>query len=1251
MLPRTGTKWAGPEGLLSRSADQHPAQFGSRPGCLTLPQGRPPPPAPLGPPGELRRDSWAARSPPSSEPGQAASSRRQTRSPPIPYLATGRSPISTSSLAMNHPQGLARQTLSGSGTGADFFHSPRAAAGKGGVGGARGVPSRICATQPRHLAPPPPIRARRAARAQQASTGGAFQPDALGLASLLERTSWVNGTAAGPSREARISGRLGTHGGGSGWGKLQAGAAGMDCLRVTGASFGVVFNVLELDGRDGGPHHRHVYLVPLDVAICSYPRVPVHGQWDEQASLPAPLFASQAQGGGRGRGWGGGLGANGKAVTSRDLRVTGRPAHGRRLRSEAWIPAVCRRWDQLPPSHPTAPHLTRTTSHCTSRTASPDPATGRARPGRNRIPTPSMPKKKRRRSSHGHQRRGNRSSVVLREPPGRLLREGHYAQRLSSTAPVSWRPSSSNCGKGPGAGGHGATTQQEAITPELVDLAVHNSALLGGFLWDHNQFPKWSRPAVVPNMTGAPARPTGARPAHSGAAAACLVPWANHFAGEVVVENSLVEGWGGGGTRWGGVTERSVCLTGPCLGWPWAWERPTGVGRAGRRKTPPLAPSRAEPGGSLQEDSVLEVALKTMGRSVCVIVRRTMRWQNLVRNGRVDRALGANSRAGALTGRLRRDGGRATCVNKLSLATADAGRAPAPGSTTQRTIIDCIRGPQPVPARPELAVLHHTGQAGRREPPSRRGCAEGRGGSRARRGHRLPPPHVRHVASARRRSPDGEHGGVRGGWVAAAAPVRGRGGRTSARYRQGDTSEEEVPGSRNLGRELARQGMLAVRSWCQRCSTARGGAGAQRGRAPLPAPALVCPRRLREPLQDAASALGAAVALNLELASRPPPPPSASRLAAAMRDWASRPPRRPLPARRSVQLPPAARVRAASARRRASCQLLARDYKGAMAVFTRMQRLAREHAATAAAAPPRRRPPPPRPRPAQRRSSAAPPPPLACCPPGAGSADSRALPGRAVAPSRTVLVRCEVSRAASQALAEHAHTLEKYCLEAFDGHGQEVAALPEELFLLLQSWSWPPTRGHGSVKSLQCRAEHPLHLVLQESISPWAEGSDEHRSGASLSHTNVTVPVTPVSFHPLSLPPHPVKTPLPRSCSQCLGCGLRQAMSHKEPMRCGLTRQLQCKVSGESRAGGSGLGVAWVGWVRRKMRPTCIGILVQVLFREGRAVHVKACMGVRGVHFKHSSSRLWSDYVLDTSRRRNHTIQRWPFGSGCSHLA
>lgn len=330
-----------------------------------------------------------------------------------------------------------------------------------------------------------------------------------------------------------------------------------------------------------------------------------------------------------------------------------------------------------------------------------------------------------------------------------------------------------------------------------------------------------------------------------------------------------------------------------------------------------------------------------------------------------------------------------------------------------------------------------------------------------------------------------------------------------------------------LGRELRAQECLPYAAWCQlavaRCHQALfhgpGEALALTEAARLflrqeldARQRLVCPAAYGEPLQAAASALGAAVRLHLELGQPAAAAALCLELAAALRDLGQ-------PAAAAghfqraaqlqlAQLPLAALQALGDA---ASCQLLARDYNGALAVFTRMQRLAQEHGSH----PVQPQPPPlplqpqsqvqSQPLGLQHGSGAAPTLQSSLLPPNAGSA---AAPSPAVLGAFSdVLVRCEVSRVLlllllqpppAKLLPEHAHTLEKYSWEAFDSHGQETSGqLPEELFLLLQSLVMAThEKDTEAIKSLQvemwpllsAEQNHLLHLVLQETISPSGQG-------------------------------------------------------------------------------------------------------------------------------------------------------------------
>ncbi|XP_010599369.1 40-kDa huntingtin-associated protein [Loxodonta africana] len=335
-----------------------------------------------------------------------------------------------------------------------------------------------------------------------------------------------------------------------------------------------------------------------------------------------------------------------------------------------------------------------------------------------------------------------------------------------------------------------------------------------------------------------------------------------------------------------------------------------------------------------------------------------------------------------------------------------------------------------------------------------------------------------------------------------------------------------------LGRELRAQECLPYAAWCQlavaRCQQALfhgpGEALALTEAARLflrqerdARQRLVCPAAYGEPLQAAASALGAAVRLHLELGQPAAAAALCLELAAALRDLGQpaaaaghfqRAAQLQLP-----QLPLAALQALGDA---ASCQLLARDYNAALAVFTRMQRLAREHGTHPV------QPPPPPPSSSSSSSSSlqlqlqGPQPPgpppgpdtaLVLPVPLPASAGSAAPSPAALGAFSDVLVRCEVSRVLlllllqpppAKLLPEHAQTLEKYSWEAFDSHGQESSGqLPEELFLLLQSLVMAThEKDTEAIKSLQvemwpllsAEQNHLLHLVLQETISPSGQG-------------------------------------------------------------------------------------------------------------------------------------------------------------------
>ncbi|XP_054569634.1 40-kDa huntingtin-associated protein-like [Eptesicus fuscus] len=333
-----------------------------------------------------------------------------------------------------------------------------------------------------------------------------------------------------------------------------------------------------------------------------------------------------------------------------------------------------------------------------------------------------------------------------------------------------------------------------------------------------------------------------------------------------------------------------------------------------------------------------------------------------------------------------------------------------------------------------------------------------------------------------------------------------------------------------LGRELRAQECLPYAAWCQlavaRCHQALfhgpGEALALTEAARLflqqeldARQRLACPAAYGEPLQAAASALGAAVRLHLELGQPAAAAALCLELAAALRDLGQ-----PAAAaghfQRAAQLQlsqlPLAALQALGDA--ASCQLLARDYNGALAIFTRMQRLAQEHGSHPVQPPPLPPLPPPpqshplmqpQPQGPQLRPSTVPVLSTSLRPTNAGFA--AAPSGALLGAFSDILVRCEVSRVLlllllqpppAKLLPEHAHTLEKYSWEAFDSQGQESSGqLPEDLFLLLQSLVMAThEKDTEAVKALQvelwpllsAEQNHLLHLVLQETISPSGQG-------------------------------------------------------------------------------------------------------------------------------------------------------------------
>uniref|UniRef100_A0A5F7ZD20 40-kDa huntingtin-associated protein n=1 Tax=Macaca mulatta TaxID=9544 RepID=A0A5F7ZD20_MACMU len=451
------------------------------------------------------------------------------------------------------------------------------------------------------------------------------------------------------------------------------------------------------------------------------------------------------------------------------------------------------------------------------------------------------------------------------------------------------------------------------------------------------------------------------------------------------------------------------------------------------------------------------------------------------------------------------------------------------GSASPRPWI-CMRRSQPGQAPPPIPLFaHHQGKgharAGERA-PARRQPAKGDAG------HVAPPRPAPSRPSASCGSASGsawggEHGGG-GGRPGRRRRLGTRGRDFLARYRlvsnklkkrflRKPNVAEAGEQFGQLGRELRAQECLPYAAWCQlavaRCQQALfhgpGEALALTEAARLflrqerdARQRLVCPAAYGEPLQAAASALGAAVRLHLELGQPAAAAALCLELAAALRDLGQ-------PAAAAghfqraaqLQLPqlPLAALQALG--EAASCQLLARDYTGALAVFTRMQRLAREHGSHPVQSLPPPPPPGPQPGPGPGATPALP---TALLPPNSGSA---APSPAALGAFSDVLVRCEVSRVLlllllqpppAKLLPEHAQTLEKYSWEAFDSHGQESSGqLPEELFLLLQSLVMAAhEKDTEAIKSLQvemwplltAEQNHLLHLVLQETVSPSGQG-------------------------------------------------------------------------------------------------------------------------------------------------------------------
>ena len=195
----------------------------------------------------------------------------------------------------------------------------------------------------------------------------------------------------------------------------------------------------------------------------------------EQDSVSIISLQAQACGG-----WGRG-GEHEKAMTSQGLRVTehaSRPMRRQpvvsRIRSrDLRVAVVLRRWNQL--LHLTVSHL------IAPYPTAPLPIAKKSKALEKAGSTASMPKKR------GHQRSsGIRSRTAQTELSfsvshmEHLLRKGHYAQRLSSSAPVFLAAVIQDLTSKvlELAGNEAQKNGEKRITPKLVDMAIHNNALL-----------------------------------------------------------------------------------------------------------------------------------------------------------------------------------------------------------------------------------------------------------------------------------------------------------------------------------------------------------------------------------------------------------------------------------------------------------------------------------------------------------------------------------------------------------------------------------------------------------------------------------------------------------------------------------------------------------------------------------------------------------------------------------------------------
>ena len=146
------------------------------------------------------------------------------------------------------------------------------------------------------------------------------------------------------------------------------------------------------------------------------------------------------------------------------------------------VPVALRRWDQLThpaESHPTTSHLTASNPG-TSHPTAPHPTAPQSKASETAGSTVSMPRKRGRRRSSG---RSHTALVLLSFSVSYmkcLLREGHYSQRLSSSAPLFLAPIMQQLIAKvlELAGNEAQNSGQRCVTPELVGTVVQHNALL-----------------------------------------------------------------------------------------------------------------------------------------------------------------------------------------------------------------------------------------------------------------------------------------------------------------------------------------------------------------------------------------------------------------------------------------------------------------------------------------------------------------------------------------------------------------------------------------------------------------------------------------------------------------------------------------------------------------------------------------------------------------------------------------------------